>query len=129
MVAVLAFIFSLLALGGLLVFKRAELERGMVHAPHFRARADAFVLENIRRVAQNLPRPHPDWLKRILRSGAHTATLLLLRGVRLLEQRLLGLVNMIKGRGTIVRGDGVSEYLKSVGEHKKKGKEKGRIVE
>ena len=127
MVAILTFCLSLAALSAFVLLKGWELRKKRVLAPAFRARADAFVLSATAHLTHHSLQVRPGLAKHLLREAAHEVTVLLLRVVHVVERQLLGVVNMIKGKGTVRHGATASEFLKNIAEHKKNNR--GQIFE
>lgn len=127
MLAILTFCLSLAALSAFLFLKEWELRKSRVLAPAFRAQADALVLSATARLTHHRLQVRPGLVKHLLRELAHEVTVLLLRVVHIVERQLLGVVNMIKGKGTVRHGATASEFLRQMSEQKKT--DPGKIFE
>ena len=100
--------------------KRLELKRGHMYFSSFRRRADGLVLNGVRVIRHHLPGESKKLSKKVVLYTVIYASATLLRGVRLIERRLVGFLNMIKGRGEVKTNGTASMFLRNVSEHKNK---------
>lgn len=127
MTAVIIFCLSFLALFGFLFLKEWEVRTNRRILNGARVKADALVISYAQYAGIHAPEFRSDFVKHLLRELTHMASLFLLRILHIFERRLLGVVNMIKGKGTLHRGDSVSTFLREVSEHKQGNR--GQIFE
>ena len=119
MASVILFGISLTAFCSFIALKGWEGRANRILFPELRAPLDSQVTRYVKAATGRVPALHPDWLKHTLTFIAHEVSLLLLYGLHFLERRLVRLITMIKGTGTAPRGEGVSDFLRTVSEHKK----------
>lgn len=108
---------SILGLLGIFLVKEWEQSSGKMLFPGFRKRADTRTLDLyvlIRAIPKRTKVTLLYLVHHSVYQGSRTALLLL----RIVERRLMKLLNMIRGKGVVTKREPPSTFLKHVAEHK-----------
>ena len=117
MFVIISLVVSIVGLFGLLALKEKEQSRGKVFFPGFRKQADLWVL-NLYALFHAIPKHVRDVTRRLVHHGVYQGSRTALLLLRVIERRLMKLLNLIRGKGVITKGESSSAFLKHVAEHK-----------
>ena len=117
MFVIILLVVSIVGLFSLLALKEKEQSKGKVFFPSFRKQADLWVL-NLYALFHDIPKHVWDVTRRLAHHGAYQSSRTALLLLRIVEQRLMKLLNLIRGKGVVTKREPPSTFLKHVAEHK-----------
>lgn len=119
-IALTAFIASIVVLGALFTLKHIELQRGAAYMPHIRARADqhALYIKTLCNKGLIYAEKLPQDMAVSIRFSVHMGAIMLAHIARAAEVGAHKLADRISHKHQFERGESRSEFLKSVREHK-----------
>ena len=119
MPAIILFIGSTVLIIAFLMLKRVEFRRELRFFEASRSALDTRVKEGTFFTTHILPKKVVHHVVEFATNAAHILTLMLLRGLRVAEQKLLGVSNAVKGKREVHRRKASTSYLEDVSNHKK----------
>ena len=115
MIAIFSFIFSLLAIIGMISIKNWEMKAGKTIFAKMRFKFDIFVAKYLIILKSYTQTNNGRYfLKEIIHYTAYYISHIALSCARFAERKLIKIINFIKGRGVIEKKGQVSSYLKNV---------------
>lgn len=117
MVSVFSFIFALFAIIGMIAFKNWEIKAGITVFREFRFKADRITILWSSFVKGNIPTEGKHLSKKIMHNTVYYISHAALAVVRFAEQKLVRIINFIKGKGIVKKDRTTSHYLKNVSEY------------
>jgi len=115
--AIIPLTLSVLGLLGIFLVKEWEQSSGRILFPGFRKRADARTLDLYAQV-QAIPKRTKVMLLYLAHHSIYQSSRTALLLLRIVERRLMKLLNMIRGKGVVTKREPPSTFLKHVAEHK-----------
>lgn len=132
MSVIILFVSSTILIALLLLLKRAELRRELRFFESTRAVLDVQVEQGVFYTTHILPKRVVYHSVELANNTAHMLMLMLLKGLRAIERKLLGVSNVVKGKKEIHRSRASNAYLEDVSNHKKElvnGRQNGELKE
>lgn len=123
MLATIPLALSIVGLLILFAVKEWERSSGRMLFSNFRKRADTRVLD-LHALFRTIPKYTRDVLEYLVHHGAYQGSRTVLLLLRTVERRLMGILNMIKGKGVVTKRELPSSFLRHVAEHKNDIREK-----
>ena len=115
MIAIFSFIFSLLAIIGMISIKNWEMKAGKTIFAKMRFKFDIFVAKYLIILKSYTQTKNGRYfLKKIIHYTAYYISHIALSCARFAERKLIKIINFIKGRGVIEKRRQASSYLKNV---------------
>ena len=115
MIAIFSFIFSLLAIIGMISIKNWEMKAGKTIFAKMRFKFDIFVAKYLIILKSYTQTKNGRYfLKKIIHYTAYYISHIALSCARFAERKLIKIINFIKGRGVIEKKRQASPYLKNV---------------
>ena len=115
MIAIFSFIFSLLAIIGMISIKNWEMKAGKTIFAKTRFKFDIFVAKYLIILKSYTQTNNGRYfLKEIIHYAAYYISHIALSCARFAERKLIKIINFIKGRGVIEKKRQASPYLKNV---------------
>lgn len=119
MISVSAFIISLLGIASLLYFRLWEIERGKRLFNTERKRLDEKIISFGKYIENHIPTFNRVIVLRIYHFVVHYFALIVLTIIKVIERRMVYLLEYVRGKREIKRGVTQSDFLKQVGDHKR----------
>jgi hypothetical protein len=104
---------------GFFAFKIVETKRNLCVAKPYRQKADMLASRGHVLVCNVLPRKVSHICIHAGTSTAHSFMVILLRGTKFLEQRIVSTVNIVRGKRELYRKKASSSFLEDISNHKK----------
>ena len=123
MLATIPLALSMVGLLALFAVKEWEHSSGKIFFPGFRKRADMWVLD-LYTLFRTIPKYTRDALEYLAHYGAYQGSRTALLLLRMVERRLMRLLNMIRGKGVVTKRETPSTFLRHVTEYKNGMREK-----
>jgi hypothetical protein len=116
MTSIFSFSFALVAIVGMIAFKNWEIKEGRTILHKARFNADRVVASWFTFVRSHLPTRGRKLSKEITHHAAFHFSHFALSGVKLMERKLIRVINFIKGKGVVKKDRTTSHYMKNVSE-------------
>jgi len=112
------FILSLTGIASLLSFSVWEKKRGTRLFVEARAKLDSLVVRAVKICTERIESLDSPTLSRAYNALIHFLAIVILRVIKILEKKMIRVLNTIRGRRELVSQGSASEFLKEVSKHK-----------
>ena len=118
MISISAFIVSLLGIVSLLWFKLWEIKNGVRLFSEKRDKIDQKTIYFLGHIKNHIPTFGLEIMSRVYNVVVRYFALIVLNLVKIVEQRMISLLEYVRGRREIKKGVTKSDFLKRVSDHK-----------
>jgi len=118
MISISAFIISLSGILSLLYFRLWEIKRGKRLFEAERKKLDESILSFVDYLERHIPAFDKAIVFRLYHSVVHYFAIVVLAILRAVEEKMVSLLEYVRGKREVTRGVTRSDFLKRVGDHK-----------
>ena len=118
MISISAFIISLSGIISLLYFRLWEIKRGERLYNVQRAVIDEKIISLNMYIKNHMPTFDREIISRTYHTVVHYAALIILNLLKIIERKMVSLLEHVRGKREVKRGITQSDFLKKVGDHK-----------
>lgn len=118
MISISIFIISLGGLIGLIGFSLWEKKRESKVGARYREVLDQATRTGVEKLVKQIPVVDAHLFRRLYHNSAHLTALVVLRLVKVVEKRAVGVLNTVRGKRELSKTDTQSTFLKHVSDHK-----------